>query len=77
MRQQVDDIDDAVPPHRCNDAKFGRVAAQCIDQHGLLSDQQVAYAVSHSETFLCADLGITPEVPSDREARIASWLIAM
>ena len=34
-------------------------------------------AVSHSETFLCADLGITPEVPSDREARIASWLIAM
>jgi hypothetical protein len=29
--QQIDEIDDAVPPRRCNDAEFGKVAAQCID----------------------------------------------
>ena len=29
--QQVDEIDDAVPPRGCNGAEFSKVAAQCID----------------------------------------------
>ena len=43
--QPADEIDDAVPPHRCNDSEFSKVAAQRIDQHSTLPYQQVAHAM--------------------------------
>jgi hypothetical protein len=50
--QQVDEIDDAVPSRRCNDAELPEVAAQCIDQHGPLPDQQVAHAMMQEPGLL-------------------------
>ena len=54
--QQVDEIDDAVPPHRCNDAEFSKVAAQRIDQHSKLSHQQVAHAMMQKRGLLSCRL---------------------
>jgi hypothetical protein len=50
--QQVDEIDDTVPSRRCNDAELPEMAAQCIDEHGPLPDQQIAQAMMQERGLL-------------------------
>ena len=64
--QQVDEIYDTVPSRRCNDAELPEMAAQCIDEHGPLPDQQVAHAMMQERGLR--------HVPAEITERPGGWM---
>lgn len=70
VRQQVEQVGNAVPPGRSDDAELGEMATKRVDQHRSLPDQQVTRSVvQYSRLLNCRLHRHEPPVrPPDRFA---------
>src|SRR5207248_9374065 len=50
--QQVHQVSDAVPARRRDDAELAEMAADCVDQHGPLPNQQAARSMTYNGGLL-------------------------